>query len=138
MIKLLRSVLRAATPVGLIDLKRTMLNRRTLNGPAGPSFDREFWHTERRKRIRAVSMHARLPRFSAHDYEGMINYLTEQGISEFHVREGSIPLKSLRVLDEKVFSMLASDRPSFVLHVGNFVGVSLAYITNSVIKRNDR
>ena len=61
-----------------------------------------------------------------------MRFLTSRGLDEAEVRAGSIPQRSLDFVGSVVASELPSDGPVFALHIGNFVGVSLAYISEAV------
>jgi methyltransferase family protein len=62
-------------------------------------------------------------------YEEAIRFLVERGLDEDQVREGSMPEASLSFTAELLGDRLPPGRPLFALHVGNFVGASLAYFT---------
>jgi hypothetical protein len=64
-----------------------------------------------------------------YSYEAAIRFLIERGLDGEHLREGSIPQGSLDFAANLIRGRLAPDRPLLVLHVGNFVGVSLAHLT---------
>jgi predicted O-methyltransferase YrrM len=80
-----------------------------------------------RRRIRARLALEAPPRNTR--VEVAIRYLVDRGLDEFDVREGSMPEASLDYVADTVVPMLSSDRPLRVLHIGNFVGVSLCYIS---------
>lgn len=62
-------------------------------------------------------------------YEAAVAYLSERhGIPEAEVREGSIPEASVQSILDWVGGNLSSDRPLHALHVGNFIGISLAHL----------
>ncbi len=52
------------------------------------------------------------------------------------MREGSIPAQSLGYIAERVVERLPSGRPLRALHIGNFVGVSLCYLSWLVTDRH--
>jgi predicted O-methyltransferase YrrM len=68
--------------------------------------------------------------------EDSIRFLVDRGLDAVQVRDGSMPAASLDYLAETILNRLPSDRPLRVLHIGNFVGVSLAYITWLVSERH--
>lgn len=68
--------------------------------------------------------------------EECIRFLVARGLDEFEVREGSMPAASLHYLADRATGRLPSDRPLRALHVGNFVGVSLCYISWLVKERH--
>jgi hypothetical protein len=61
--------------------------------------------------------------------EAAIRFLVDHGLDEQRVRDGSIPGTSLDYMAETVRDRLPRDRPVRALHVGNFVGVSLCYVS---------
>jgi hypothetical protein len=128
----LLSIIRAATPVGLLELRRSVLSRRSHVALATELSASTKWHNERNLRIKAVATATRRRRINADCYEDMVSYLVEQGIPEVQIREGSIPFESLQFINDTVFATLDASKPSATLHLGNFVGVSLAYFTNRV------
>lgn len=82
-------------------------------------------------RQRLLTAHAsqasRIP--DAGPVEDSIRFLVERGLDEVQVREGSIPASSLHYVAQQIGDRVPSDRPLRALHVGNFVGVSLSYLT---------
>jgi hypothetical protein len=99
----------------------------------------EWWLWKRRSRKARRRINARLVRQTPPRktrVEESIRFLVGRGLNESEVREGSMPEASLDYLAEKVVDRLPSDRPLRALHVGNFVGVSLCYITWLVRERH--
>jgi Methyltransferase domain len=72
----------------------------------------------------------------AFDYEEAVGLLVAMGCGEEAVRSGSIQDGSLEFIRETVQEQLPSDTPLQALHVGNFVGLSLASLTSALVKRN--
>jgi hypothetical protein len=63
-----------------------------------------------------------------YSYEAAVAHLVRRGwTSEFHIRDGSIPEPSLEYIASTLEANLPGSR-SRLLHVGNFLGVSLAYL----------
>jgi hypothetical protein len=88
-----------------------------------------------RRRIKAGLVRETPPRKTR--VEAAIRFLVdERGLDESEVRQGSMPESSHDYLAEKVLDRLPSDRPLRALHVGNFVGVSLFYISLLVRERH--
>lgn len=75
------------------------------------------------QREHLVSRGAQAP----YSYEAAVAHLIGRGLAEAEVRGGSMPANSLRRCGELVCSTFAADRPLTILHVGNFVGVSLSF-----------
>jgi Methyltransferase domain len=69
-------------------------------------------------------------------YEEIIRFLTSRGLDELQVRGGSIPATALNFIADKVSTRLPADRPVRALHIGNFVGVSLCFISWLVQERH--
>jgi hypothetical protein len=61
--------------------------------------------------------------------ENAIRFLVARGLDESDVRFGSIPATSLTFMARTVAPHLPSGRPVRALHIGNFVGVSLCFLT---------
>ena len=65
---------------------------------------------------------------AAFSYEDAVSFLVGQGVDEQAVRIGSIPAPSIRLVAENVERHLPR-RPLRVLHIGNYVGLSLAALS---------
>jgi hypothetical protein len=65
-----------------------------------------------------------------------IRFLVARGLDEETVRFGSMPAISLTFMSRVIGPRLPRDRPVRALHVGNFVGVSLCYLTSLVRDQN--
>jgi Methyltransferase domain len=74
----------------------------------------------------------------AFDYEEAVGLLVAMGCDEEAVRSGSIQDGSLKFVGETIGERLGSERPLQALHVGNFVGLSLASLTSGLVERNGR
>jgi len=71
------------------------------------------------------------------DHEAAIGFLVrERGLSEFHVREGSIRADALEFAGEVLDEHLPAGRPVVGLQVGNFVGVSLVFLSELLCRRD--
>jgi len=66
-----------------------------------------------------------------YSYEDSIAWLASQGVDEDQIRGGSIPERSLSFI-EGYLSRFLAPQPVTALHIGNFVGVSLAYVVNAL------
>ena len=87
-----------------------------------------------RRRIKARLVPKTPPRETR--VEEAIRFLVGRGLNESEVREGSMPEASLAYVAEKILDRLPSDRPVRALHVGNFVGVSLCYVSWLIRERH--
>jgi hypothetical protein len=65
-------------------------------------------------------------------YDEIIAFLCKRGLDEQQVREGSIPDSSLRYLASILLDASDKSGPLLGLHIGNFLGVSLAFLTSTV------
>jgi len=61
--------------------------------------------------------------------EESVRFLSARGLDAGQVRDGSVPQASLDYAGSFVTSELPRDQPLLALHIGNFVGVSLAYLS---------
>jgi predicted O-methyltransferase YrrM len=82
---------------------------------------------ERQAQALARAASRAAPAFSV---EAALDFLVAQGLDEAQVRAGSIPESSLRFAGDLLRGHLSRERPLRVLHVGNFVGMSLGYFTS--------
>jgi len=113
----IRDVGRWLAPFGLMQARRHAQQQR---------FDREI-DAQRQQRIRQY-VDGGQP--GTYDYEVSIAMLVAEGLDENSVREGSIPEPSLRWVADHLRDEIAGRPPPLMVHVGNFVGVSLAYLTH--------
>lgn len=65
-----------------------------------------------------------------YSYEGAVAHLVGQGLPESEVRGGSMPEESLRRCGELLRATGDAGRPLTILHVGNFVGLSLSWFAD--------
>ena len=73
----------------------------------------------------------RPPLLHGQDHKAVIEFLVSRGLDRKQVIDGSIPLAPLEYIRRKTIS-----RPRdglSILHIGNFVGVSLAFITAAAV-----
>ncbi len=86
-----------------------------------------------RLRARRFAGGVRLDRhLEAFSYEQAIRFLVGRGLDEREVRAGSMPEASLAFALHRALDHLPADRPLAGLQVGNFVGVSLAYVSSAL------
>jgi hypothetical protein len=93
--------------------------------------DRVRATADRRQRLAALAALSSSP---VYDYEASIGLLVGQGLEERHVRGGSMPESSLEWVANRLHD--ACRQASVMVHVGNFLGVSLTYLT-SALRRLD-
>jgi hypothetical protein len=71
-----------------------------------------------------------------YSYEDAVAHVVTRGwTSEHHARMGSVPEGSMATIAGTLDAVLATDRPR-LLHVGNFVGISLCYLLDWARARN--
>jgi hypothetical protein len=86
-------------------------------------------HAGRVRRLREAEAAAAARTFESFSYARAIEFLVERGLDETEVREGSVPLESLEFARGVIAAHADGAHPLVAVHVGNFVGVSLAYMT---------
>lgn len=69
---------------------------------------------------------------NAYDYEESIRILVSYNLDEAEIRSGSIPEEDLNFLTFELKRCFRDHEKLNLLHIGNFVGVSLCYIANYV------
>ncbi len=121
-----KKVLKWCAPHGLVEAGKKRTQDRELTA------QRTAYHEQRRERIQLAQSAAEArngSQLDPLDYPALISYLEGRGIPEVHLVEGSIPDKSLNYLREKIVDSFCGVGPLYGLHIGNFVGVSLAYFS---------
>lgn len=137
--KLILQFLKFMVPHGLVELRRKALFRNLPPPPAGPSSapDRNQFHEERRRVIATVQQQAAAgTQIDGMNRDGVVAFLTARGIPKQHLIEGSIPAASLSFLQVQMAALVSESGPLFALHIGNFVGVSLAFLTATCRQRH--
>jgi predicted O-methyltransferase YrrM len=72
-----------------------------------------------------------------YSYDSSVDYILKNfEISEFDIRDGSIPENSMEFACEAIKSVFKNDSIA-AIHIGNFIGVSLAYLTNYLKNLNN-
>lgn len=131
---LLKKICRGLLPHGLVMMRQ---RARAERERAAAEAARAAYHAARRERIAAVAGSAGSgPALAGDDYEAVVQFLIQRGLPEHHVREGSVPPASLEFVRDQVIARLDASRPLRALHVGNFVGVSLAFFTTALVRRH--
>jgi hypothetical protein len=131
--RILKSLLKAVLPHGLILLWQ---RRKAREARFAQEAARAQYHAQRKEQIAIVEDNNRPDRtLDATDYENVVAFLVQRGLPEHHVREGSVPPDSLRFVRDHAVAGLDGTRPLRALHIGNFVGVSLAYLTATLVQQ---
>jgi predicted O-methyltransferase YrrM len=112
----LKRILKRYLPERLIGLYRKLV-------PPPPPVETDL-QGRLRRRIEAQSKSKTSHEFS---YEDASSFLDSLGIDPSQSREGSMPRDSLQFMQSH-FDRLDASRPIIALHVGNFLGLSLAYL----------
>lgn len=129
---MIKDIIKALLPHGLVEARRKWI----APGLAAPS--REEFHAQRQENIQralAASLEGR-PAVDCASHAEMIAFLEGRGIPRHHLVEGSIPAASLAWLGEVLPPLLPQGVPVRGLHLGNFVGVSLAFLTGLLARVN--
>lgn len=127
-----KDILRYLAPNGVIEARHKRYREKK-------EAERLLFHQSRRERIaRADASGSGHHEARAPEYEEIISFLLERGIPEEHLRDGSIPPESLAFIQGEIGSLLpvAPVDGYRGLHVGNFVGVSLASVTGMLVSLN--
>lgn len=75
--------------------------------------------------------------FTGYSHEDSMAFLVaDRGLDPDQVKHGSIPIDSLNAASLVLREQLPHDRPLVGLHVGNFVGVSLAYFVDVLVSKH--
>ena len=91
----------------------------------------------RRARMSALSQQPK-PNGATYSYRSAIEFHCARGLPRDHVVAGSIPEDSLAFCGAILDETIETGRPLLGLHVGNFVGESLAYFAAYARGRNDK
>lgn len=119
----LSKILSMFVPHGFIAFRDRVIRRKW-------ELEMEKITQERKQRIAKVSQDKqRLPYF---DYKEAVSFLSNINCDENQVREGSIDEESLKFFG-KFFPNTNSTKPLVGIHIGNFVGISLAYFANVAV-----
>lgn len=112
----MKAALRGALPYAVV---RRVQDRRA-------AAERQERTVSRAARLRDAEERWEAGSGAAWDYELAIEVLAGRGLDEIEVRDGSVPEDALAFSGDVCRRELPADRPLLGLHVGNFVGVSLA------------
>lgn len=117
----LKSILKRCLPERLLKLLRKF------KAPT-PSSTESRLQGRIRRRLEGQSKDKVSHEFS---YENALSLLDKLGIDPAQSREGSMPLDSLQFMQSH-FDRLDASRPIIALHIGNFLGISLAYLVHTL------
>jgi len=118
--KIFKLILRFILPHGIFLLREKIQRKKLL-------FERQI----RIKKFKG-NIYSKLD----YDYELSIQRLVDLGVREQQIREGSIPEGSLDYLFDILKERLKNLTSIKALHIGNFVGISLLYLSNALLKIN--
>ncbi len=122
----IKSAITCALPHGIVQLYWERDRRRQAEA------QRQRAATRRLRRSQAEAQGVGAPR-RPFTYDAALHFLDGLEIAAFHIREGSMPLAALRFMSG-YFDRLDTTRPILGLHVGNFLGVSLAYLADALAR----
>jgi hypothetical protein len=124
---MVKQLIKWLVPHGLVEARERRILER----------NRTAYHMERKARIKtALSSANSNGSLNPLDHLALISFLESREIPRVHLVEGSIPPESLQYLNEKITDSFTSGDALFGLHIGNFVGVSLSYLTGVLHKIN--
>jgi Methyltransferase domain len=121
----MRRLLRFCAPHGLVEMRRAALSKRCNKRR---DLVRDDDHAKRHRVISQVLRHQGSARRVVSEFkiEAGIRFLVDRGLDERQIRDGSIPESSLDFVAAKIATLDWQDRAIIGLHIGNFVGLSLA------------
>ncbi len=133
--KFIRRLIKFIVPHGIVELRRKALFRKFPPSAAipDPPPDRTRFH-ETRKRVLAIADTIDLTGgrgINGMDRNQVAEFLLARGVPDQHLIAGSIPTASLSFLHQQISTLVPSAVPVYALHIGNFVGVSLAYVAEA-------
>jgi len=129
----LQQVLRAITPYGLVEFRRARLAQ---SAPPEPSAAYAAFHAERRRRMAGVNLISHSAVIQGDDCGQTLAFLKARGLPEAQLIQCSIPQPSLEYIRERAILLLDASGPLTALHIGNFVGVSLAFLAAALRQRH--
>ena len=89
------------------------------------------------RRRRLEESHKTEDEGTSFNYDEAVDFIVSCGCERTQVTEGSIPKESLDYT-ATFLDQLNYEKGVTGLHIGNFVGISLAYITDYVVRRNNK
>jgi hypothetical protein len=92
--------------------------------------------SRRRQRMASLAQRRATTDIDPYSYEASIEFLCRRGLPRVHVVSGSMPEASLDFCARYLGGLLPRGRPIIGLHVGNFLGVSLAYFADLARNRH--
>jgi len=117
--------LKPLVPYGLARRRRV---REQENDKARVIQQRVLDRARKREEFRGLAEPANRSPF---EYHRALALLDELGIDPIQTREGSIPAASLEFL-RRYLGRLGGEEPVIALHIGNFLGISLAFMASAV------
>src|ERR1700722_2944783 len=88
--------------------------------------------SRRRQRMASLAQRPAMTDIEPYSYQASIEFLCSRGLPRIHVVSGSMPEASLDFCGRHLGGLLPRGRPIVGLHVGNFLGVSLASFADLV------
>lgn len=128
MLEKVKNSIRYLIPFGIVDARRTNHTKKLVA-------ERNNFHQLRREQIaKAISQTSASAVTKVPEYTELINFLINRGLPSEHVTDGSIPESSLNFIVSEIVGALPTKPAGGYrgLHVGNFIGVSLATVTGAL------
>jgi hypothetical protein len=123
---ILKKVTMALLPYGFVQIYRRIKNRDRKRSDM-------LFMQDRAKRIEQVKKMALASKtLNATEIESVYEFLQKRGVNREQAFYGSMPEKSLIEIEKVLVKFYKGNEPIYGLHIGNFVGVSLCYITEVV------
>lgn len=113
----MKKIIKRIIPYGIIELKEYFRKKKLV----------ELQH----ERIEIYNNQIENKKILYYNYEKSIEVLVSLGLDEEQIRYGSIPEDSLSFLFKTVDKSLSNFPQIKALHIGNFVGISLTYLSNA-------
>lgn len=116
----LKKIIKYILPFGISSIWSDIKNKELQNNRAA--------RLEEYSRLYAKELN----KHKLYNYEESIRILVSKDLNENEIRSGSIPEKDLIFLTSGLIKYFNDHEKLSLLHIGNFVGVSLCYMTNFV------
>ena len=120
--QIVRHAVKALLPYGVVQLYR-----RLQKPSSAASAEREQFHQRRYGKIaEAARLDNGGTEINPFDFDALVAFHEKRGLLRHHLLEGSIPCASLQFVRQAVEQHIGTG-PLLGLHVGNYVGISLAF-----------
>ena len=124
-----KKIIKGLAPYGLVQYRQEQVQKGILK-------EREKYHEDRQRIIKNASSSQSEKLIRGDNREEVFAFLQGRQLERDHLQVGSIPESSLGYIRDQAVALLDSGRPLVALHVGNFVGVSLAFLATALKDRH--